>query len=75
MRLMLQEVELKVIKIDNMAKKRQALDPVEDICNTIKKLLALELFKMNVSQSEIAKKLRIDLNIVNGFLKGIKKQK
>lgn len=56
-----------------MTKKRQVLDPIEDVRDTMKKLLALELFKMNVAQVEIAKKLRMDLNAVNAFLKGIKK--
>lgn len=69
---MLQKVGLKIRK-NNMTKKRQVLDPIEDVRDTMKKLLALELFKMNVAQVEIAKKLRIDLNAVNAFLKGIKK--
>jgi predicted transcriptional regulator len=56
-----------------MAKKRQTIEPIDDMRDTMKKLLALELFKMNVAQVEIAKKLHMDLNAVNAFLKGIKK--
>lgn len=39
----------------------------------IKKLLILELFKLGVPQTEIGKKLKIDVHTVNNFLKGVKK--
>jgi predicted transcriptional regulator len=58
-----------------MARKRQVRDPIEDIRDTMKNLLALELFRANVAQVDIAKKLRMDINAVNAFLKGIKKDK
>lgn len=58
-----------------MINKRKNQDPIEDTRDTVKSLLILELFKLNVSQVEIAKKLRMDLNGVNAFLKGIKKDK
>lgn len=58
-----------------MAKNKQNRDPLEEVRETLKSILVLELFKLNVSQVEIAKKLRMDLNAVNAFLKGIKKDK
>lgn len=56
-----------------MAKKKQ-LEPIEELCNLVKKSLILDLFAVNVAQVEIAKKLHMDLNTVNDFLKGIKKK-
>lgn len=58
-----------------MTKKKQTRDPIEDMRDTMKNILTLELFKLNVPQVDIAKKLRMDLNAVNAFLKGIKKDK
>lgn len=58
-----------------MAKNKQNRDPLEDVRETLKNILVLELFKLNVPQVDIAKKLRMDLNAVNAFLKGIKKDK
>lgn len=58
-----------------MAKNKQNRDPLEEVRETLKNILVLELFKLNVPQVEIAKKLRMDLNAVNAFLKGIKKDK
>ena len=58
-----------------MAKNKPNRDPLEDVRETLKSILVLELFKLNVPQVEIAKKLRMDLNAVNAFLKGIKKDK
>jgi DNA-binding CsgD family transcriptional regulator len=49
------------------------LTPEEEIQDLLKKLLVLQLFQLNVSQSLIAKKLKIDINAVNELLKGIKK--
>ena len=40
----------------------------------LKKLLILELFKLRVPQKDIAKKLKMKLETVNGFLKGTHKQ-
>jgi hypothetical protein len=57
-----------------MAKKKQALQPIEELCELTKKTLILSLFNMNVPQVEIAKKIHMDLNVVNEFLKGIKKK-
>jgi hypothetical protein len=73
---MLQGAALKVIKIKNkpMAKKNQQLEPIEELCDLMKKTLILNLFNMNVPQADIAKKLHTDLNAVNEFLKGIKKK-
>lgn len=58
-----------------MAKNKQNRDPLEEVRETLKSILVLELFKLNLPQVEIAKKLRMDLNAVNAFLKGIKKDK
>ena len=58
-----------------MAKSKQNRDPLEDMRETLKNILVLELFKLNVPQVDIAKKLRMDLNAVNAFLKGIRKDK
>lgn len=72
---MLLGVELKVIRVkNNMTKKKQAVEPVAELCDLLKKSLALSLFNMNVPQVEIARKIRTDLNAVNEFLKGIKKK-
>jgi hypothetical protein len=57
-----------------MAKNKNAVDPINDLKDIMKKLIMLKLFDMKVSQPEIAKKLHMDLNTVNSFLKGIKKQ-
>lgn len=56
-----------------MAKKKLSTDPIEETRDLTRKFLILELFKMNVPQVDIAKKLRMDINTVNEFLKGIKK--
>ena len=58
-----------------MAKNKQNRGPLEDVRETLKSILVLELFKLNIPQVDIAKKLRMDLNAVNAFLKGIKKDK
>lgn len=57
-----------------MAKKKQNIDPLTEIKDLIKKQLMLELFNLNLSQGEIAKKLRMDIRVVNDFLKGLKKK-
>lgn len=56
-----------------MAKKKQNIDPIVEVKDLIKKQLMLELFNLNLSQGEIAKKLRMDVHAVNDFLKGLKK--
>ena len=45
----------------------------EEAKELIRKSLILELFKLKVPQSDIAKKLKMNINEVNGFLKGIRK--
>lgn len=57
-----------------MAKKKQNSDPNSAVLDLLKKLLALQLFAAGVSQGAIAKKLKMNLNRVNEFLKGIKKK-
>jgi len=58
-----------------MALKKQTNDPNAELQNLLRKLLVLQLFAMGVSQGGIAKKLKMNLNSVNDFLKGIKKTK
>jgi hypothetical protein len=53
--------------------KKQNSDSSLAILDLLKKSLALQLFAVGVSQGNIAKKLRMNLNTVNAFLKGIKK--
>jgi hypothetical protein len=40
----------------------------------LEKLLMLDLFKLGVPQSEIGKKLKMNIVEVNSFLKGIKRK-
>lgn len=56
-----------------MAKNKKIYQPTEEMKDLMKKSLVLELFKMNVAQADIGKKLRMELATVNNFLKGIKK--
>ena len=55
-------------------KKKQNTDPIEEIKDLIKKQLVLDLFALNLSQGDIAKRLRMDIHSVNDFLKGLKKK-
>jgi hypothetical protein len=54
-----------------MAGKKQADDPNSEVKGLLKKLLILRLFELGVSQGAMSKKLRIDVHLVNDFLKGI----
>lgn len=56
-----------------MTSTKQGAESNAEIPNLLKKSLALQLFEVNVPQAAIAKKLKMDLNAVNRFLKGIKK--
>ena len=69
-------MQKKLIKIRNnfMTKKKQTTEPIDEIRDLLKKTLILRLFDINVSQVEIAKKLRMDIHAVNEFLKGLKKK-
>ena len=57
-----------------MPHKKQESNPNAELQNLLKRLLVLQLFAMGVSQGAIAKKLKMNLNGVNDFLKGIKKE-
>jgi hypothetical protein len=57
-----------------MPEKRQIFEPTNEFCELMKKNLILSLFKMDLPQIDIAKKLHMDIHAVNDFLKGIKKQ-
>jgi DNA-binding transcriptional regulator LsrR (DeoR family) len=48
-------------------------DPATELRNLFKKLLALQLFQLGVPQGEIAKRLKVNKQFVNDFLKGIRK--
>jgi hypothetical protein len=39
----------------------------------LKKVLALEMFKLGVPQSVIAKRVKLSINTINALLKGIKR--
>lgn len=54
----------------NTADRRVSAD---DNSMLLKKLLAIELFKLGVPQAEIGRKIKMDLTAVNAFLKGIRK--
>lgn len=56
-----------------MASKKQTDDPNAEVRTLLKKLLILQLFELRVSQGDISKKLRVDVHVVNEFLKGIKR--
>jgi len=46
-----------------------------DIEVLLQGLMVVELYKLNVSQNEIGKRLQLRTATVNGLLKGIKKEK
>ena len=43
----------------------------DDIANLLRYLLAIELYRSGLSQTEIRKRLGISINIVNRMLKGV----
>lgn len=49
-------------------------DSNSELVGLVKRLLILQLFQMGVPQVKIAKKLTMDIGIVNRFLKGISRQ-
>jgi hypothetical protein len=53
-----------------MASKK--IDPIIDVATLLKKLVILHMFELGVAQGTIAKKLKVDVHLVNDFLKGIK---
>lgn len=57
-----------------MIRNKKILQPIDEVEDLLKKFLVLELFKMNVSQADIGKKLRMRLAAVNDFCKGIEKE-
>lgn len=56
-----------------MAGKKQIDDPNAEVKSLLKKLLILRLFELRVSQGDISKKLKVDIHVVNEFLKGIRR--
>lgn len=56
-----------------MAKNKQNTDPISELRDLTKKLLALELFKAGIRKENIRKKLRMNANALSVFLKGIKR--
>ncbi len=57
-----------------MTKTKPKIDLIKEIYDLIKKQLILDLFILDVSQEDMAKKLKTDIHTVNNFLKGIKKK-
>ena len=55
-----------------MPKKQSKDNSLEEIKDLMKKQIALDLFKLNLKQGEIAKKLHMNINVVNNLLKGVK---
>lgn len=49
-----------------------AQEPILELNDSIKRLLVLELFKLNIPQAEIGKRLHVDINFVNSLVKGVK---
>ena len=74
---MLREVGLKVIKTKNNMEKEhmELVKKISGIEKILQHLLAVELYKFDVSQKEIGKHIGIATGSVNKLLKGIKKQK
>ena len=58
-----------------MKKKNSGVDPTDEVKDLLRKSLVLHLFEMDLPQVEIARRLKMNLNTVNEFLKGIKKAK
>jgi hypothetical protein len=56
-----------------MSRKKRASGPNDDIIALLQKSLVLQLFVMGVPQAQIGKKLKMDIHVVNDFLKGAKK--
>lgn len=66
--------EVKVIKEGKMISKQNSVtEQSPQLKDAINSLIVLELFKLNISQTEIAKRLHIDIHTVNNLLKGAKK--
>jgi hypothetical protein len=57
-----------------MARNKRIIEPMDEVIDLLKKLLILELFKMNVPQAEIGKRLGIATGSVNKMLKGVSKE-
>ena len=45
----------------------------DELADLLKKLLVVQLFQLGVPQAQIAKKVKLSINVVNDLLKGIKK--
>lgn len=52
---------------------RKGISSTEEVADLLRKLIIIELFRGDVPQSEIAKRLSISINTVNAFLKNFKK--
>ncbi len=66
--------EVKVIKEEKMADNQKSeTEQSSQLKDAINSLIVLELFKLNISQTEIAKRLHIDIHTVNNLLKGANK--
>ena len=53
---------------------KQVDDANSEATSLLKKLLILQLFGLGVPQGDISKKLRMSINTVNEFLRGINKK-
>jgi hypothetical protein len=57
-----------------MTPSKKTSTPEAETQDLLKKLLVLQLFQLDVPQTVIAKKLKVNTIFVNEFLKGIKKK-
>lgn len=48
--------------------------PDDETATLLKQLLAIELWRGGVSQSEIRKRLGVGMNVVNEWLKGVSRE-
>lgn len=58
-----------------MAKAKKSSAASDDVAYLLKYLLVLELHRAGLSLSEIRARLRMDKNVVNHMLKGVRRQK
>lgn len=57
-----------------MSKMKQNAASIDDLRDLMRKLLVIELFKLDLTYVEIAKRLKMNKNVVTDLLKGIDKK-
>ena len=56
-----------------MGSKKNVSGSDVELADLLKKILAVQLFQLGLPQADIAKRVKLSINVVNGLLKGIKK--